>query len=1485
MPTFVDFAGMNTLVSSSIDGNTLSSGKNTEIADIQSDELVGINIHRNGPYGYSSWKQLRASENPITRHHRASSTMTFVVQPGPIRNVLSNGEFRIRDRYSVLYSFTEPAITQKAYPLVWNVGRHTKDSNGKINMSKPQRFSIISSFENQKIGFANEDVDKQLKVNYANNETEYDEIYNLYADGGINGEDSPLTYWEFLQYRETVYPHMKNQFQKENLIRENFKSFYRHARTDRAETFLTNSFGFTGYHLTSNPPINLTHSTWPLDAADDFLTRNLDTDTADSLISENPDQSGVASNIVSNISDGGAGILQQNYSSFLSRNANTNPTLGTSAIVDLILTIQPGKWLSPLPVYSRPVTLINTQSVSNPCGMEIPETSSANYSTTRASYSVVSIFSGSNDSLVDPQVHSSWDGKVSKIIITESDGSTDEITVTWSLSGSSNTFTRNGAKDYTVKTDSYDVADFRTQFTNAVSDSIVQDDFGGIVSTTPIVSSFKTSFQFLVAGLTASAGQSIKFIPDNSSPSDEIVTNLVDGVLRRNALSGSGCYTFTGDAMWEAGSKREIKDENGNYISSPKNPFYDSYSDYSEELRRRSKNFSIIPEFRISPMISSYLENSEPPSNIFEITGASKNSSDQDTFYKTYSNSDFLRQFEIISKDHEEFTNAKVLSLRCKAIKKFLPYDGFYPAQRSVDLAEKFYDIYSTSISTEFDGSIVVQTTSTDNYGIQPIMKTLFAPGILFNTIKSGIAVDYPVADGTDDLITPTPSYNEFVYRDLFSSRIPFEAIVEPQKHLVGLKIRHPEPHPSGSFPFSAVLNGTSDVEYVEMANNFIAESINFFLPNGELTSISSRKQGEGINLTSGSVYAMRIKMNRSMTGDRVSVITGSDTRSRYFVPQDIPNGNYRETFTMYSRPSAFGLPTFGSNDFNAPPNIVETSRYDSQDTDVVVKDSRHGYNFPFTPPYYHGESWCDIILTASKDTYTIREIQEQASYTYTRFDFAHYKSTGASISTSTGAQAFENLNDQAVQLSSSLNILGISRDKEDLNNQIVESSLDSLNRWTIQTKFETPMLNFNHLSSSDISLPLYGSESVPRGIWHQYGRIPKEEEGVFMSVSKIPSEFQRFRMGLHSEMIDLSKILGFSGVQAKIGRIRSQKTISEAVVAVPFVEEEGTKRFFSLDKKMVDLYKEGGTLRQTLVTGDPDGQIGRSVLDQLQKMEKYVFPPSFDFINSSTDEVNPIAMYIFEFSHTLSQQDLSDIWQNLPPDIGTTMEESEVAITHPLLKKELLGPGGEKGNTTIGMHNKLKWMVFKVKQRAESNYFEKTVSRNPERKRTSGSKSLRIDEFGSTSNLQYNWPYDFFSLVELVKIDAEVELGNADFSNYTAHLPPWDPVVAGDREVVNLLSTPEVDDIDLSDYLGVPDFENLPSAPGDDMTPESGAGNAFIQERFEQLDDTIETVQDRIAERIAGSQGDDPQNRDNNEELDEGLENNIIDDIGDGLP
>jgi len=1246
MPTFVDYAGMNTLVSSSIEGNTISSGRNTEVFSSGIpvvDELVGINIHRNGPYGYSSWKQLRVSENPVTRNHVANSTMTFVVEPGPVMNLGQNGELRIRSRYSALYNYTEPAIAQKSYPLVWNVGRHFKDEDGQL-APDPQKFSIVSSYGNQQIGFANEKVDKLLKFDPDEEQTEYVAIADMYLENGLNKQDSPLTYWEFLQYRETVYPHMKNQFQNENLERPTFESFFRHNRADRNKTL--GSLG-PPYPFGFDPTLGLKkQSSWTIDVGDEFLTFSDKGNISPTVANDRP-----------------TGILLSRNTTFIDTMTAYNGNLNSSnpALVENGATFT-SKVLAPYPIYSRRISLSNSASVSSPSGMEIY-------------------------------------GTASSLIL------------------------------------------------------------------------------------------------------------------------------FEGGALWETGPKRYIKDTNGSYISAPKLPFYDTYEDYIEEARRRHKNFSVVPEFRMSTQVEDYRRtNNAIELDMFDVTGGvsgTTNSSD-DNFYEIYSNSDFMRNFEVIDDDHKDFTNGKVLSLRCKAVKKFLPYEGFYPAQRTVDLTKQFYDSFKDNIKLYNANNVELNGF---NYGRQMVMTPLFAPGVLFNTIKSGVAVDYPIITGSLSTVELNNEY--YIEADNFDKRIPFEALIEPHRHLAGFDLTSNEPHPSGNLSASANWDGGGDGLYGLMINNFLAEVPEFFLPNGELTSVVSKKQGD-ITLISGSVYGMRVRMGRSMDKTRGSVYHSGAAGLPYYPPQDVGSGSFaHENFTMYSRPSAFGPPTYGFNSL-AGKSLTQYNQATAEfhgfylndraeldlqggfNTAFFKLDSLYGYNFPFTPPYYHGEAWCDITITASSDKMTISEIQEKAEYNFTRFDSSFFNITSSSGSfgstdlTPFGPQSWGNIDSNAVQLSASLNLKGIGRTKDTIRRSrdqalVVDTALDESDRWIIQTKFETPMLNFAHVSGSDhLTLPDYGSGSVPRGMWHQHGRIPEENEGVFLEVGPISRNYHIQARGnteaAADKLQDLSEALGFAGTSTKIGRIASSKKISECVVAVPFIEKEGGKKFFrlALSDDQLTQYKSGD--KQPLITGPAQSQIGRSVLLQLDKMEKFVFPPSFDFLRFP--DVEPVAMYAFEFSHTLSQQDLSDIWQNLPPDIGTTMEVSELAITHPLLQKELLGQGGEEGNQTIDMPERLKWMVFKVKQRAATSYFKKTVLRNPEVNTDVNDSNVTKDEFGDTSPIQYNWPYDFFSLVELVKIDAEVELGNIDFTNYTDTLPNWNAVEADREKIVNIVGGLENDPI-----------------------------------------------------------------------------------------
>ena len=358
--------------------------------------------------------------------------------------------------------------------------------------------------------------------------------------------------------------------------------------------------------------------------------------------------------------------------------------------------------------------------------------------------------------------------------------------------------------------------------------------------------------------------------------------------------------------------------------------------------------------------------------------------------------------------------------------------------------------------------------------------------------------------------------------------------------------------------------------------------------------------------------------------------------------------------------------------------------------------------------------------------------------------------------------------------------------------------------RWKIQTKFETPMLNFNHIINAEVTQVATvdtnannGANSVtPRGMWHQFGRIPEENEGVYIQVTDIPEQWLDnnisssiifdpganfdlrnamdtsltnndglsataegrlmgykipidgadsgdFDGGAEARLLITDKpkslidICGFETEAVKVGRIREKKRIYEAIVAVPFIEDNGERKFFKLISP-----------RSMLFPG-----AGESIKRQVELMEKYVFPPGMDFVRNA-DKVEPMAMYIFEFSHDLSRDDLSHIWQNLPPKIGRQAEYGMATVSHPLLVNELLGDPEDAAETLreerdlyhIQYPEKLQWMVFKVKQRAKRDYF-KAIGKE------SASKE-------SVPFYTFNWPYDQFSLVELAQVQADVELG-----------------------------------------------------------------------------------------------------------------------------
>jgi hypothetical protein len=142
-----------------------------------------------------------------------------------------------------------------------------------------------------------------------------------------------------------------------------------------------------------------------------------------------------------------------------------------------------------------------------------------------------------------------------------------------------------------------------------------------------------------------------------------------------------------------------------------------------------------------------------------------------------------------------------------------------------------------------------------------------------------------------------------------------------------------------------------------------------------------------------------------------------------------------------------------------------------------------------------------------------------------------------------------------------------------------------------------------------------------------------------------------------------------------------------------------------------------------------------------MKGMTDYVIPPHLDWLYNK--DIQPFAMYLLEFKHTLTGDELADIWQGVMPTSAMQMSTDAVDLEHDLTENEFFH--GKK------LPNDIQWKIFKVKKRANHSY-DSLVNGQDERfaYKTGGEDDVPYS---------YNWPYDYFSLVELVNIKASLEV------------------------------------------------------------------------------------------------------------------------------
>ena len=191
----------------------------------------------------------------------------------------------------------------------------------------------------------------------------------------------------------------------------------------------------------------------------------------------------------------------------------------------------------------------------------------------------------------------------------------------------------------------------------------------------------------------------------------------------------------------------------------------------------------------------------------------------------------------------------------------------------------------------------------------------------------------------------------------------------------------------------------------------------------------------------------------------------------------------------------------------------------------------------------------------------------------------------------------------------------------------------------------------------------------------------------------------------------------------------------------------------------------------------DPGSTPVESVAYQLRMLDKYVFPPVFDVNRFSGENIRLPFMFIFQFNAKFNREDLTNIWQNVMPtsrdsgatgrfsyglsDNGNTRKDTKYVS---MFLDDIFNYPFESSKVEDFINEDTQWLIFKAKMRAKSSVPQLKEDSLPEVRNeglTLKETSFSVDrEALSTRNAQgtYNWPYDYFSIVELIKVGAKAD-------------------------------------------------------------------------------------------------------------------------------
>ncbi len=241
-----------------VDPTTNISYTNGVISNIQSSAsvLTVLNAHRNGHWGYSSWKQIRAHENPLSRFYKTINLYTFLAEPQTsvinesitqtTLTTITFDDWRHPETVSrtnthsrpstvtikdVIECVDEPPLVDKHMPIRIKIGKtfFIDDLPNKRN------FDVAFTYNNKINFFTNFRTNKHANAPTVKSD-EYELMKSLYLSGALTSEKSPFNSFSLTRFTQTVFPPEIYTFKSFMRERINFISgYWRDDRSLRSE--------------------------------------------------------------------------------------------------------------------------------------------------------------------------------------------------------------------------------------------------------------------------------------------------------------------------------------------------------------------------------------------------------------------------------------------------------------------------------------------------------------------------------------------------------------------------------------------------------------------------------------------------------------------------------------------------------------------------------------------------------------------------------------------------------------------------------------------------------------------------------------------------------------------------------------------------------------------------------------------------------------------------------------------------------------------------------------------------------------------------------------------------------------------------------------------------------------------------------------------------------------------------------------------------